>query len=128
MRAGRQIDIRFHSDVADRMEHIGSLPSFYTNCNRNRQTQTSAVDIRLHFVSLRAELSHRGSLEQLGKRSDLQSKIKVRLRRHEKRWNVIKTILLLSRPMRVENGRKLGGFTRKLLIYEKELVSLESWT
>jgi len=74
-------------------------------------------------------MSYRGSLEQLRKRSDLQSEIKVRLRRHEKRWNVIKTILLLYKPMRIEDGRKqAGSFTRKLLIYENELVSLESWT
>ena len=43
---------RIHSNAADSMEYISSLPRFHTHSYRHLQAQTSAIYIRLHLVSL----------------------------------------------------------------------------
>lgn len=48
----RHSNLRVHCNTADGMENVRRLPCFHTNCDGDLEAQSSAIDIRLYFVSL----------------------------------------------------------------------------
>lgn len=61
----------------------------------------------------------------------LQGEVKVCFCRHEERWDVIQTVLLLNATTNMISNdihKAAWLLTRRLLMYENEFVSLESYT
>lgn len=79
----------------------------------HRQSQSACIHVRLHFMPLLGEV-------HIGLCSDKDA-----------RYMVERVLLLERRAARNENRCSAGGsfkLTRRLEIYEKEFVSLESYT
>ena len=128
----RNSDVRMCGYAADHMEDICGLPSFDAYRHGDLKTQSSTIDVRLYLVSLswmtcpatvpQVRQRDEGRTCSARSRSDFVATYKVGM------WSRLYCCWGISTVGKAWRRETKLNLTRRLLMYENELVSLESYT